>query len=107
MNVNGSKQEYPKRGKTSSLVAKGRGPITGDKGSRGNHSERLSNRLLLSAQGAVPPEQRALGWYKPEEPKLDHPTSPRGKVDGQVSTVVDGGVASRGNVIHSRYKPSL
>ena len=107
MNVNGSKQEYPKRGKTSTLTSKGRGPIKGDKGSRGNKSERLVSRMLLSPSGAVPAEQRAMGWYKLEEPKLDFPTSPRRKVDGQPATVVDSGVASRGNIIHTRYKPGL
>ena len=107
MNSNGSKQEYPKRGKKSLLTAKGRGPIKGDKGSRGNKSERLVSRMLLSPSGAVPPEQRAMGWYKLQEPTLDLPSSPRRATDGQPATVVDSGIASRGNIIHTRYKPSL
>lgn len=99
MHKTGSQQEYPKNGKTTSLK-----PLTPGK----PVGERLANRMLLpQAVAGLSEEQRVLGNYakEPRAPQFDK--SPRNGTDGQKTVVTEGGLASRGNVIHGRYKPSL
>lgn len=102
MNKMGSQQFYPKAGKFTRVKPKGEN--VGEK----DVDERLANRMLIATRvGPTPPERRALGHYGKEVREPVHEKVPRGGTDNNKSVVTEGGLASRGNVIHGRYKPCL
>ena len=103
MSATGSPTTYAKRGARSRHVAVGRGPAKGVGLGAGNKSERLMDRMLLCTHCSVAPEMRAQGWYKVEAPSAEAPTNPRRKVDGMSNKSTQSGLASRGNVMHTRY----
>ena len=88
--------EYPKTGGYSKV--RSRGDI------KQNTNERLASRMMLSQSvGSVLPERRAMNDYALQPRDVEFPTNPRNGADGTSSKVVRSGIASRGNVIHSRY----
>ena len=91
----GSATAYGKAGQHTRVADKGDNKPTG--------AERLSSRMLYCTTGEVSPEQRATGNYalNPRQAKYD--PSPKMKVDRKKAKVTTEGLASRGNVIHTRY----
>ena len=86
----GSSTHYPKR-KLSNAT-------------KGGAMERLGSRMLLATKvGPVDPLQRAMGDYALESRERDLVPSPDHNVQGVKNTTTESGLASRGNVIQTRY----
>ena len=88
----GSATAYPKRGMHTK--------VSHDEPGK---SERLVSRMMLCQNGPVPAERRAMGDYALQPRAAAFDKSPRNGTDDSRETVRKSGIASRGNVIHTRY----